>query len=123
MIKNLNRRERYALYLGITVVCGFLLIAFVVSPPIEKRKRLANILEAKTRSLQEIQALKTEYDALSGQALLTRRRFADREKNFTLFSFLDRLAGDTGLKNQNRLHETLVGQATRKSLQNVGLWK
>ena len=100
MIKNLSRRERYILYLGLAFVCGFILIEFVISPTIDKHRRLENMMDGKTRALQEIQMLKAEYDTFNDQARLARRHFAEREKNFTLFSFMDRLAGDTGLKNK-----------------------
>jgi len=44
-------------------------------------------------------ALRSEYEAITQKAHLSKSRFAKRQKGFTLFSFLDRLAGETGLKD------------------------
>ena len=43
-------------------------------------------------------ALRSEYDAITRKAHLSKSRFAKRQKGFTLFSFLDKLAGETGIK-------------------------
>jgi len=46
-----------------------------------------------------MRTLRTEYDNLNQKAKLSKLRFKNREKAFTLFSFLDRLAGQAGLKD------------------------
>ena len=97
--KKLTRREQYAVYTAGCVVLGFLLLHFMIFPLMENRKRLDNSLAIKTRTLQEMQNLKSEYEALSGQSGLSGINLSQREKGFTLFSFLDKLSGQAGIKD------------------------
>ena len=45
-----------------------------------------------------MRSLKSEYEALNRRADTSKFRFEKRSKDFTLFSFLDRLAGEVGIK-------------------------
>ncbi len=99
MIGKLNKRERIAVSIAAVVVLFFLVSQFIVIPYREKRARLAQSLQAKTETLSQMKALTAEYDALTEKAQLSRVRFAQREQGFTLFSFLDRLASETGVKD------------------------
>lgn len=100
MALKLSKRDRYALFLGAGVVFLFVLVQFLVLPVMEKQKRLHRILAAKTESLAKMQALKAEYDSALKKAAVSKERFVQRAKDFTLFSFLDALAGETGLKDK-----------------------
>ncbi len=97
--KKLTKREQYAVYAAGCVVLGFLLLHFMIFPLMENRKRLDKSLAIKTRTLQEMQNLKSEYEALSGQSGLSGINLSQREKGFTLFSFLDKLSGQAGIKD------------------------
>jgi general secretion pathway protein M len=95
----LNKRERIAVSAAVVVVALFLVFQFVVTPYREKQARLARSLQSKTEALREMKALKAQYEALTEQARLSKVRFARRERGFTLFSFLDRLASEAGIKD------------------------
>jgi len=96
---SLNRREKYAVYTAAGLIVLFLLIQFAVFPTIDKRDRLKRILQVKTEILHEMFDLKSEYDTIQNQEELSKGLFSDRKKGFRLFSFLDRLAGETGIKD------------------------
>ena len=98
MIKKLTKREKYAIYALSGAVLLFILIQFIVFPSIDKRKQLKRILQVKEDILLEMINLKSGYDAIEKRTNLAKVRFENREKGFTLFSFLDRLTGKARIK-------------------------
>ena len=98
MAFNLNRRERYALILAAVFAGLFIVVQFMVFPFLDKREQLQRSAAAKGRVLSEMQLLRTEYDKVRRQSELAGMQFSRRPKGFTLFSFLDQLAGKAGLK-------------------------
>jgi general secretion pathway protein M len=98
MAIKLTRREKYAIFAASGFICLFVVIRFIVFPLMDKRERLERMLQDKQHRLGEIVALKSEYDALRKEAELTEERLANRKADFSLFSFLDKLAGQTGVK-------------------------
>jgi general secretion pathway protein M len=65
---------------------------------VDQKERLERVLDVNLKDLMEIQQLKSEYEALNRRADTSRFRFERRSREFTLFSFLDRLAGEVGIK-------------------------
>ena len=94
----LSKRERAAIWAGVAFICLFVLFRFAVFPFLDQRERLTRALEANMKNLGEIRLLKSEYEALNRQADTSKFRFEKRSKGFTLFSFLDMLAGEVGIK-------------------------
>ncbi len=115
--KKLSKRERLSIYAAISVIGIFTIMQLTVFPLIDKRNRLSRAFEAKTRALQEMRVFKSEYDTLNKQADLSKINFSNREKGFTLFSFLDRLSGQAGIKD----HITYMKPSTATSKN--GLYK
>ena len=99
-LKMLNRREKYIIYAAGGVVGLLILIHFVVTPFFESRKQMQRSLQTKKGELEEMRRLQAEHEALRGKLQVSKIRFSKREKGFTLFSFLDRLAGQTGIKDR-----------------------
>jgi len=95
----LNRREKYSVYAAAVIICVFVLIKFIVFPIIDKRERVTRAIQVKTKILEEMTALKSKYNAISNRADSSKSRFAKREKNFTLFSLIDSLAGKAAIKD------------------------
>ncbi len=98
-LKNLNKREKYAVYAVSGLIAFFILIQVIISPIINKKERLTRTLQAKTKTLEEMRILQSEYGIIGEKAELSKKRFETRKKDFTLFSFLDRLADKSGIKN------------------------
>ena len=98
MAKKLTRREKYSVFAASVAICLVVLFQFIIFPQIDKRKRLDRALQVKTEILEEMTALKFEYDAIKQSNDQSQIRFKKREKGFTLFSFLDKLSGRAGIK-------------------------
>ena len=60
---------------------------------------MTRTLQAQRKTLEEMRILQSEYDTIREKAVTYKNRFEARNKNFTLFSFLDRLADKSGIKN------------------------
>ena len=99
MARKLTRREKYSIYALSGAICLFVLLQFIIFPSFDKRKNLKRVLQAKTDMLEEMTALKSEYNTIKKRTELSKLRFEKREKGFTLFSFLDKLTGKSGIKN------------------------
>lgn len=100
MIKKLTQREQYSILAASGAVLIFLALQFVVLPAFDKRERLDKNIRTKEKNLEEMIALKSEHQAISQRSDLSKSYLANREKGFTLFSFLDRLSGDAGIKDR-----------------------
>ena len=98
MLKKLTKREKYAIYALSGAAVLFILIQFIIFPSIDKRKRLKRTLQVKENILSEMTNLKSDYDAVEKRTSLAKISFENREKGFTLFSFLDRLTGKARIK-------------------------
>lgn len=99
MLNKFNKREKYAVYLAAGFVCIFIMVQFLVFPVIDKRNRLKRMLQVKKQTLADMINLKSEYDSLRRQSEISTRQIAQRSRGFTLFSFLDELAGQAAVKN------------------------
>ncbi len=95
---HLNRREKYAVTAAVACLVVLLLFQLVIFPLADSRKRLHRVAAQKEMNLSEIQALQAEYQSLQRQADRARASIAKREAGFSLFSFLDRLVGQTGIR-------------------------
>lgn len=98
MTINLNRREKIAVYGTGIFIAAFVLFQLIVMPVFEKRDELQHKLQAKRQTLSEMRQLQAEHQALQQKIAASKNRFDKRPANFTLFSFMDRLAGQTGIK-------------------------
>jgi general secretion pathway protein M len=98
-LKKMNKRERYAIMLAAGVIGIFLIVTFIVEPFLSKTDQLKNSLHDKTVMLEQMRQLQSEYGALTQKTEVSKALFSRRQKGFKLFSFLDQLAGKTGIKD------------------------
>ena len=97
--KNMTRREQLAVLSAGAAVILFIVYQFMVTPYLERKETLERQFRQKTEDLAEMLALKAQYEATDRAPDLSRFNFKNRDKGFTLFSFLDRLSGETGIKD------------------------
>lgn len=95
---NLQRREKLAVAIAGAALIIFLVLQLFIFPTIGRRDRLHQEIISKTEALQDIRASKTEYQSLSRNSKDIDARIKKRAKTFTLFSFIDQLAGKSGIK-------------------------
>ena len=94
----LAKREKYLIALAVIVIVFALVIQLAIMPFFEKRERYKNNVTTKQNNLQEMVALRQEYQLLQQDSDTLALRLTSRPKNFTLFSFLEKAAGDAGIK-------------------------
>ncbi len=96
----ISRREKLVIAGGTIVLLTAGVIQLGIAPLFERRARLRQAVAAKESQLSEMQRMRAEVQEIRGQAQRTEQRFARREKGFTLFGFLDQLAGQTQVKER-----------------------
>ncbi|MFO8113000.1 MAG: type II secretion system protein GspM [Desulfosalsimonadaceae bacterium] len=97
---NINRRERLFLAGAAIFIVFFAFFHLAIAPVFEKRSALASELAAKRVMAAEMQSLRNEYLFLVERIEDAQARYAQRPENFSLFTFLEREAGTSGVKNQ-----------------------
>jgi len=95
----LARREKYFISIAAVSISIFLLFEFLIFPFLEKRERIQGGLKAKEERMREIVMLGAEYQAIKKSSQVIDQLLAGRKKGFTLFSFLDRAAGEAEVKD------------------------
>jgi general secretion pathway protein M len=100
MLKQLNSREKLVIGLGVAALALILFVYGCVLPLLERRERSAQKALAMESELQEMQAYREEYHQLQAENLRTADILKKRPADFSLFSFLDQLAGNTGIKTK-----------------------
>ena len=94
----LAKREKYFVGIAVCSIVLFLLFQLLIFPFFEKRERLQSGVQAKEEALREILRLRGEYQAYKGDSREIQRLLAQRKGGFTLFAFLERAAGEAGVK-------------------------
>ena len=99
-LKTLNRREKYIIY-GAGCLIGLLIIIhFVITPFIENKNQMQRNLQTKKIELEEMRRLQAEYNGLKEKLQLSQASIGKRQKGFTLYSFMNQLAGQAGIKDR-----------------------
>lgn len=98
-MSRLSRRERYFVMTAGVAVFLFIVARYIVAPIADTKSRLAQSLTAEKIVLEEMLALQQEYRQIKGKIAIIPDG-GNKEKAFTLFSFLDDLAGKSGVKDK-----------------------
>jgi general secretion pathway protein M len=115
MIKQLSRREKFSIVTGFAAVGLLMALHWVVLPVLEQRQRTARQVTVKASELVEMKRLQAEYYRLQADSERTIAQLKKRSPEFSLFSYLDALAGKTGLKkNIVYMKPTIVDEADSK---------
>ena len=94
----LNKRERYSLIAGISAVVVFLVVQFGIFPFIDAREQVKRSIAQNERVLKEVSLLADQYRSLKADSGQMKKALAQRPGDFTLFSFLEKEAGNAGIK-------------------------
>ncbi len=97
-LNQFNQREKIALGAGASALVVFILFQFIIFPVIDRQEVLQRSIAAKQEALKEMRILSADAAALEQQQNRSSQRMGRRPRGFTLFSFLDGLAGKTNLK-------------------------
>lgn len=99
-IKRLNKREKYIMYgaIGVMVVLGIHWL--IITPFFENKSRMQKALHRKQAMIAEMQQWRSDYQAIKQSAQDSKSLFAHRSEGFELYSFLNKIAGQTGIKDR-----------------------
>ena len=96
----LSQREKILVSAGACFIGLLLLLYFLVFPFFASRAELRRSIDADQQRLKEVMDLSAEYQALQKNSGGVQEVLAKRKKGFTLFSLLEGLAGQVGLKDR-----------------------
>ncbi len=94
----LAKREKYLISLAAVVIIMALVVQLAIMPFVDRRERYDDNLAVLQKNLQEMVGLRQEYLELQQGSDILGQRLARRTKSFTLFSFLEKAAGEAGVK-------------------------
>jgi hypothetical protein len=100
MLKQLNERERFAIYIGLGAIVIFLVVQWGILPMMDHRRQAARQVAVKRTEIAEMAQLQKEYRRIQAGLERNRIQLQKRPPAFSLFSYLDGLAGTIGLKNK-----------------------
>lgn len=98
MAIQMSNREKYFVGIAAAVISLLVIYQFIITPIVEGSKNKNRAVTTKAVQLEEMQAMKAEYDELSSKNQTMKNLAGSKEKGFTLFAFLDDLSGTTGVK-------------------------
>jgi general secretion pathway protein M len=99
MALKLAKREKYIVSTGVCLVSLFFLFQLLIFPFFEKRDSYQKGIKVKESDLKEITVLSERYNKLKMDSMQMESILDKRNKGFTLFSFLERAAGEAKVKD------------------------
>lgn len=96
----LAKREKYTVAVAACLIGGFFLFQSLIAPFFDKRAWLQRGIQVKEEEQAEILKLSAEYKNLQKGSQNMERLLTRRDKAFTLFTFLEKAAGDCGIKER-----------------------
>ena len=99
-LDSLSAREKWVLGGGLVFILCFLILKLAIFPFVDKKNQLEHSIERKKVELVEITKLREEYLSLKAQEGTIQARIAQRDPQFSLFTFLDQQAESSGVKKQ-----------------------
>ena len=100
MFSNLNKREKISVMAAAAAIVIFVVLQFLVFPLFEKNDQLSRTLATRQQELEQIRLMEAEYRQTTQKAEQAQRYLKRRKRGFTLFSFLETLAGKTDVKSR-----------------------
>lgn len=94
----LARRERFFVGAAILFIAIFFLFQFLIFPFFAAKARIKKGVQAKKNALKEMEVLISEFERYRSGSQGVKQFLEQRRKDFTLFSFLEKAAGDADVK-------------------------
>lgn len=127
----LSGREKMAVAIGGAALLVFILLQFLILPLIDDRARLNKRLATRQKAVAEMRVLKEQYQRLHERSGSIASQLAQREAGFSLFSFLEKNADESAVKehiaymkpSESRGNEQFSQSMVEMRLQAVSLEK
>ncbi len=111
MLSRLSQREQNMVSVAAIFLILFIVIRFTFLPAIDKRQSLSNQIDAKKDILKQMSQLAERYEQIQTSLNAEKLMVMKRDKSFSLFSFLDKLAQQSNVKE----NVAYMKPSTRKS--------
>ncbi len=108
----LAKREKYLVILTGAVIFLIIVFEFLISPFLEAKVKLKNGVKEKEAALEEMFLMRAEYNALKNTSQDLQDIIARRRESVTLFSFLEKQAGQADIKGNISYMKPSVSQGT-----------
>jgi general secretion pathway protein M len=99
VLQNLGARERLFVIGGVAALLLIILYAMVIDPLMKQSVQLDRQIVKAQHDVQELYTLQRQYQAYQ-QVLDDINAKLRRQKHFAIFSHLEKLAGDTGIRSK-----------------------
>jgi general secretion pathway protein M len=96
--EQLTKSQKQTLISGLVFVAAALLVQFAVFPYFDARQKVIRAIAGSEKTLRELANLSAEYGVLRQRSEEIRRAIERRPPGFALFSYLEKRAGDAGVK-------------------------
>jgi general secretion pathway protein M len=109
------RLTRNQLFVALGTILVLLAVSlWIVRPILEQRRKLALKIEQSEKRLQELISLEQLYRQMKAENGRIESNLSKRSRDFTLFAFLEGLAGSDGIKGQIEFMRPSVKQLSEK---------
>ena len=99
-LKRLSLRERVMVIAGGLFLFVVLIYTTAVEPIVDRMQRLDRIIAGKQSAIQELAAIRAEYDGVHAQAMQIDRTIDAVSDTFSLLAFLEEVAAKVHIKSQ-----------------------
>lgn len=96
----LAKREKIVVSCGIVFVIGFVLFVGIITPYLDSKQSLERTLQRKEKEVLDMAILQQEYRDLKDRQGGVLKQLQTRSPDFSLFSFLEKQASETQVKNR-----------------------
>ncbi len=107
---NLTTNQKYYVAIGSLIVVAIMIVQFVLLPFFGAKARMDRSIAASEKTLADLRLLGSEYSILKQKALEMRHTLTQRPRDFALFSYLERKAGEVGVKTNIKYMNSLKGK-------------
>ena len=98
MMARLGKRERTVLWIGIVFVLSIALWSFAIKPALNHKASLKKNIKRYKNELVELAILKDDFRKMKEAELTAQRQIGQRGPGFKLFTFMNQLAKEAGVK-------------------------
>lgn len=110
--EKLGARQRQTLIAGGILIAMILFVQLALAPFLESRKKIKRGITLNEAALKEIYVLDAQYSSLKDDVNSIQKALAERPPDFSFFSFIEKKAGETGLRgNMKSLQPSKAGEA------------
>ena len=106
------KREKYFVTIAACLFLVFSFLQFLIFPFFERMDDFKKGIKAKERDFEEMTVLSAKYRDLKKGSMEMENLLNRRDKSFTLFSFLERAAGEAKVKENIKYMKPSTGKGT-----------